>query len=67
MRKNKLLKKGRINIVAQLCELPSTTHDYNSFIVDVDHSSVSQKIKLLHRRFGSFLSKSEDKTTSVWI
>ncbi|XP_048734460.1 nuclear RNA export factor 1-like [Ostrea edulis] len=39
VRKNKLLKKGRINVVAQLCELPSTTHDYNSFIVDVDHSS----------------------------
>lgn len=39
MRKNKLLKRGKINIVAQLCDLPSTTHDYNSFIVDVDHSS----------------------------
>ncbi|XP_078314032.1 nuclear RNA export factor 1-like isoform X2 [Crassostrea virginica] len=38
-RKNKLLKRGKINIVAQLCDLPSTTHDYNSFIVDVDHSS----------------------------
>lgn len=39
MRKNKLLKQGQISIVAQLCDLPSTTHDYNSFIVDVDHSS----------------------------
>lgn len=36
-----MLKKGKLSIVSQLCELPKTTHDYNSFTVDVDHASAS--------------------------
>ncbi|KAL3887113.1 hypothetical protein ACJMK2_027069 [Sinanodonta woodiana] len=39
--KNKLLKYGRIPIISKLCTLPQTTHDTNSFIVDVSHVSSS--------------------------
>ncbi|CAC5418521.1 NXF [Mytilus coruscus] len=38
-KRQKVLKKGKLGIVSQLCELPKTTHDYNSFVVDVDHAS----------------------------
>ena len=47
MRRQKALKKGKLSIVSQLCELPKTTHDYNSFTVDVDHASVSITINLV--------------------
>lgn len=40
-KRQKVLKKGKLGIVSQLCELPKTTHDYNSFVVDVDHASVN--------------------------
>ena len=40
-KRQKLLKKGKLSIVSHLCELPKTTHDYNSFVLDVDHASAS--------------------------
>ena len=38
-RKQKLLKYGNL-IVPQICLLPKTQHDPNSFIVDVSYTSV---------------------------
>ncbi|KAK3093491.1 hypothetical protein FSP39_016397 [Pinctada imbricata] len=38
-RQNKCLKKGQLNVVSHLTQLPKTTHDYNSFVIDVDHCS----------------------------
>ncbi|KAL3874362.1 hypothetical protein ACJMK2_037388, partial [Sinanodonta woodiana] len=40
-RKNKLLKYGRLPVITQLCLLPKTTHDSNSFVVDVGFVSAS--------------------------
>ncbi|KAK3601259.1 hypothetical protein CHS0354_040438 [Potamilus streckersoni] len=39
--RNKLLKYGRLLIISQLFQLPRTTHDPNSFIVDVSYVSPS--------------------------
>lgn len=40
-RREKLLRQGKLPVVSQLCLLPKTTHDPNSFIVDISHASVS--------------------------
>lgn len=37
--KQRVLMRGKLNVVSKLCLLPKTTHDYNSFVVDVDHVS----------------------------
>ncbi|OWF40033.1 nuclear RNA export factor 1-like [Mizuhopecten yessoensis] len=37
--KQRVLMRGKLNVVSKLCLLPKTTHDYNSFVVDVDHAS----------------------------
>ncbi|XP_033733776.1 nuclear RNA export factor 1-like [Pecten maximus] len=39
--KQRVLMRGKLNIVSKLCLLPKTTHDYNSFVVDVDHASAT--------------------------
>ncbi|XP_061162409.1 nuclear RNA export factor 1-like [Saccostrea echinata] len=57
--RRRLLKRGKINVVAQLCDLPSTTHDYNSFIVDVDHSSASLRSFVVEGVFKETESKSD--------
>ena len=46
-KRTKAIKKGRIAVIAHLCSLPKTSHDYNSFIVDVDHVAVSRFQKKL--------------------
>lgn len=38
-RKERTLKQGKLNVVARLCLLPKSTHDYDSFKVDVDFVS----------------------------
>ena len=39
--RDRLLKKGRLQVVSELSTLPKTTHDANSFVVDVNLLSVS--------------------------
>ena len=39
--RERLLKKGRLQVVSELSALPKTTHDANSFVVDVNLLSVS--------------------------
>ena len=46
-RKQKLLKYGNL-IVPQICLLPKTQHDPNSFVVDVTHTSVCMKTVNCH-------------------
>lgn len=33
--RSRMLKQGKINIVSALCDLPKTTHEANSFVIDV--------------------------------
>ena len=39
--RDRLLRKGKLQVVSELCSLPKTTHDAHSFVVDVNLLSVS--------------------------
>ena len=46
-RREKSIKNGRLPVVSQLCLLPKTTHDPNSFVVDINIVRVSNVLKLV--------------------
>jgi len=37
-----LIKHNRLSVVAMLSELPTTTHDLSTFVIDVNFALVSQ-------------------------
>ncbi|XP_013404854.1 nuclear RNA export factor 1-like [Lingula anatina] len=39
VKRNKCLKQGKLNVVAALCNLPKTSHDANSFVLDVTNAT----------------------------
>ncbi|XP_046327842.1 nuclear RNA export factor 1-like [Haliotis rufescens] len=58
-RREKLLRQGKLPVVSQLCLLPKTTHDPNSFIVDISHASNTHLIFALSGVFKESESKSD--------
>lgn len=44
--RNRLIHKGKDNVVNFLSKLPKTKHDFGSFVVDVPFANVSQNVTL---------------------
>ena len=41
-RRRKLLKNGRLSVLSAISEIPQTSHDWNSFTMDLSFCTVSK-------------------------